>query len=82
MHQVVVPKVGYKWTPFFLKSTISKLQQEFEDSYVQKFKIRQKKSSSPLNLLSKLLFFFQNGLVLGPRKRGPQKVVLVFLEKE
>ena len=38
-------------------------------------------SSSPLNLVSKLQFFFQNGLVLGPQKRGPQKVVLFIPKK-
>ena len=39
------------------------------------------KSYSPLNLVSKLLIFFQNGLVLGPQKRGPQKVVLFIPKK-
>ena len=34
------------------------------------------KSRSPLNLVSKILYFFLNGLVLGPQKRVPQKVVL------
>ena len=39
------------------------------------------KSHSSLNLVSKLLIFFQNGLVLGPQKRGPQKVVLFIPKK-
>ena len=40
-----------------------------------------KKKSSPLNLVSKLQFFFQNCLVLDPQKRGPQKVVLFIPKK-
>ena len=39
------------------------------------------KSCSPLNLVSKLLKKNQNGLVLGPQKRGPQKVVLFIPKK-
>ena len=39
------------------------------------------KSSSPLNLVSRLLKKIKNSLVLGPQKRGPQKVVLFIPKK-
>ena len=66
---------------FFLKLANFELQQEFEDSYAQNLRYDKKKSRSSLNLVSKLLIFFQNGLVLGCQKRGPQKVVL-FIQKK
>ena len=38
--------------------------------------MKKKKTNSPLNLVPKLLKKILNGLVLGPQKRRPHKVVL------
>ena len=66
---------------FFLKSAISKLQQEFEDSYAQNVKIWQKKSSSPLNPVSKLLFFFSKWFSFRSSKKGAEESGAIYSEQ-
>ena len=76
-----MPKGGYNWTPFFWNQQFLNFNKNLKIVTLKILRYDKKKSSSPLNLFSKLLIFFQNGLVLSPQKRGPQKVVLFILKK-
>ena len=81
MHQVVVLKGGYKWTPFFLNQQFLNFNKNLKIVTIKILRYDKNKSSSPLNLVSKLIIFFQNSLVLGPQKRGLEKVVLFIPKK-